>query len=553
MIIKLSDKVANRIAAGEVVTRPNNVLKELVENAIDAEATEIIIDLKQSGMDEITVIDNGNGISKEDLPIAFFRHATSKIKSEFDLDYIKTLGFRGEAIPAIASVSKMLIKSNNGKTSHEIYYEGGKYIHDYPTAINKGTSVTVKDLFYNVPARLKQIKNYNLELAYLSKTCDAFILANPHLSFKVYHNNKLLKQSYGNSDYTTIFYSLFGKELSENIVEIDKKVDNVHLKAYLGDPKFTKSRKEDIYVVLNGRLINNYLLTNALIDGYSTMIMTKRYPVAVIFINVDISLVDVNIHPQKREVKITNEYQIANLIKTEVRNIFIKKHIPIEREIFTPITTEDYIINELELSYNEEPFLEVKRVFPEFDYIGQYRGTYLLFQNDKGLYLIDQHAAEERIRYEIYYEKLGQKGPSKNLLFPLLLTISQKEEIIIKTFAKEINDLGFLVEPAGHEGIFLKSLPIWLDDNDIDDFMQLVILSLEKYQSLNLSDLRDNLSKSIACKGAIKANKPLSIDEVHNLIENLKLTANPYYCPHGRPVMIFYSSYEVEKWFKRVV
>lgn len=553
MIVKLSDKVANRIAAGEVVTRPNSVLKELIENAIDALATEIIIDLKQSGMEEITVIDNGKGMSKEDLPIAFFRHATSKIQSEFDLDYIKTLGFRGEAIPAIASVSKVLIKSNNGKTSHEIYYEGGKYIHDMTTAINKGTSVSVKDLFYNVPARLKQIKNYNLELAYLTKTCDAFIISNPEIAFRVYHNNKLLKQSFGNGDYKSIFYALFGKSLSENITEINKKIDNINFKAYLGDPKFNKSRKEDIYIVLNGRLVNNFILTNALIDGYSTMIMSQRFPVAVLFIDIDFSLVDVNIHPQKKEVKVTNEYQIANIIKNEVRAAFFKKHIPVEREIFTPITAEEYVLNELELNYPANAFVEEKRIFPEFDYIGQYRGTYLIFQNEKGLYLIDQHAAEERIRYEIYYEKLGKKGPSKNLLFPLLLNLTQKEEITLKTFLKEVNQLGFEIEPAGHEGVFLKAMPIWLNDNDVDDFFQLIILSLEKYQSLNLSDLRDNLSKSIACKGAIKANEPLNSDEVHNLIENLKITNNPYYCPHGRPVIVFYSNYEVEKWFKRIV
>src|SRR5690554_1350606 len=329
MIIKLSDKVANRIAAGEVVTRPNSVLKELVENAIDAKATEIIIDIKQSGMEEIKVIDNGNGISKEDLPIAFFRHATSKIKSEFDLDYIKTLGFRGEAIPAIASVSKMAIKSNQGSGGYKIVYHGGEYQLLEPVALNKGTEVTVKDLFYNVPARLKQIRNLTTELGHLTKTCDSFISSNPQVAFKIYHNERLLKQSYGNNDFKMIFNTLFGSALSENITTISKTIDNILL-------------------IVNKRLVNNYLLTNAIIDGYGTMLMTKRYPVAIFFVDIDISLVDVNIHPQKREVKIINEYRLASLIKTEVKNAFHKKHLPVEREIFTPITSEDYLLNRSE-------------------------------------------------------------------------------------------------------------------------------------------------------------------------------------------------------------
>src|SRR5690554_995501 len=554
MIIKLSDKVANRIAAGEVVTRPNSVLKELIENALDAEASEITIILKNSGMQEIKVIDNGKGISKTDLPKAFLRHATSKIKSEYDLDYIKTLGFRGEAIPAIAAVSKMAIKSNQGSGGYKIVYHGGEYQLLEPVALNKGTEVTVKDLFYNVPARLKQIRNLTTELGHLTKTCDSFISSNPQVAFKIYHNERLLKQSYGNNDFKMIFNTLFGSALSENITTISKTIDNIHLKAYLGDPKFTKTRKDNIFLVVNKRLVNNYLLTNAIIDGYGTMLMTKRYPVAIFFVDIDISLVDVNIHPQKREVKIINEYRLASLIKTEVKNAFHKKHLPVEREIFTPITSEDYLLNELELEYpHDDGIKEELTIFPEFDYIGQFQGTYLLFQNEKGLYLIDQHAAEERIRYERYYQSLGKKTVLKNLLIPLVLSLTKEEELMLKNHLKEIHQLGFELELAGHQGFFLKSLPIWLDDGDVDDFIQLIILSLEKYQTLNLSDLRDNLAKSIACKGAIKANQALSNEEVNQLIKDLKKAKNPYYCPHGRPVIVFYSSYQVEKWFKRIV
>ena len=554
MIIKLDERLSNMIAAGEVVSRPSNALKELLENAIDANATQITIQIEGYGLKEITVIDNGIGMSRDDLKMAFLRHATSKIKTEYDLNHISTLGFRGEAIPAIASVSKLTIKSNQGDIGSEVYYEAGQFIHQKPTPMNKGTEVSIKDLFYNVPARLKHIKNPQTELSLLLEVVDHFILSNPKIAFKISHNNKVIRQSFGQHDYESLFEIVFGKNAHMDMVKATNEKDHIKINAYLGSPKITKSRRNDIIIILNGRVIKNYTLTNALVEGYHTRLMTNRFPIAVVDIKMDVSLVDVNIHPQKRDVKISNEYIVANLIRQTVRDAFKETKEQIyQPPTYTPISGFEYVKEELELDLEIQEVEETPKKLPDFDYIGQYSGTYLLFQNEAGLYLIDQHAAEERIRYEIYYEKLGTKSYTKPLLLPILLELRPTEETIIKQFMSELKDIGFTFTLAGPSGLYLEEIPVWLIDEDIDAFIQNIIQSLETYGQVNLNDLRDNLSKSIACKGAIKANHYLNQEEVHQLIKDLRETKNPYYCPHGRPILIFFSEYDIEKRFKRIV
>lgn len=554
MIIKLDERISNMIAAGEVVTRPSNALKEIVENAIDAKATAISVDILGYGLQEIKVSDNGIGMNETDLKMAFHRHATSKIKTEYDLNHIFTLGFRGEAIPAIASVSKLTIRSNNGSIGSEVYYEGGRFVHQKIVPLNQGTEVLIDSLFYNVPARLKHIKNPQTELSHMLEVCDAFILSNPHIAFKVTHDGKVLRQSYGKTDYATLFQSVFGKNTHIDMITTKKEKDYITIFAYLGSPKITKARKNDIIVILNGRVIKNYSLIQAVIEGYHTRLMTNRYPIAVIDISMDISLVDVNIHPQKKEVKISNEYVLANLVRQTVKEAFItKKETIYEQPNYTQISGFEYVKEALELEINEEPVSTYEEKLPEFDYIGQYSGTYLLFQNEIGLYLIDQHAAAERIRYEVYYDKLGVKGYTKPLLFPILLELRPTEENVLKEHMEGLKELGFTLELAGPTGLFLNEVPIWLVDEDMDALIQMIIVSLDTYGEVNLKDLRDNLSKSIACSGAIKANKYLNQDEVNHLMNELRKTKNPYYCPHGRPILIMFSDYDIQKRFKRIV
>lgn len=558
-IIKLNERISNMIAAGEVVTRPANALKELIENSIDANSTSITVELFDNGLKQIKVIDNGHGMNKENLEKAFLRHATSKIKTEYDLAHIATLGFRGEAIPAIASVSKMTIESKQkGATGNFVTYEGGRLKESGSVALNDGTTVTINDLFYNVPARLKFIRNPQTELSHLIEVVDEFIFSHPNISFKLLHEDKVIRQSFGDNNYESLFEHIFGKNTSTNMIKINEDAYDIKIEAYLGSPEVTRSRRNNIYIFLNGRSIKNFILTNAVIEGYHTRLMTNRYPIGVIKLTIDPILVDVNVHPQKREVKISNEYVIASMLRKIIRSQFdtYKKDIKGSLETYTQVSGFDYLINELELNYDqikEENIVEVTSQLPYLEYIGQFAGTYLLFQNERGLYLIDQHAAAERVRYEYYYEKLGDKFGSKGLLIPLDFEFKPTEEVIINTHLKELKEFGFDFEPSGPTGFYLNEIPIWLNDEDVYTFVLQMIESLEKYGELNLKDLRDNLSKSIACKGAIKANEPLSRDEVNHLMDSLKETKNPYYCPHGRPVLIHFTFYEIERLFKRIV
>lgn len=557
-IIKLDERISNMIAAGEVVSRPANALKEIIENAIDAEATKIDILLVNHGLKEIKVIDNGYGMNETDLKNAFLRHATSKIKTEFDLAHIDTLGFRGEAIPAIASVSKMTIKSKvKNDDGYLVTYEGGKLVKSENTALNNGTEVIINDLFYNVPARLKFVKSPQTELSHLTEVVDEFILAYENIAFRLRHEDKTLRQSYGTGNYEELFEIVYGKGSSKNMINFRKNVSNINIEAHLGSPDITRAKRGNIYIFLNGRAIYNFILTNAVIEGYHTRLMVNRYPIGVVKITVDPVFVDVNVHPQKREVKLSSEYAIASLIRSSIKDQFssYKKPIVDSLESVRQISGFDYILNELELDYEEakENIYETEVTkLPYFEYIGQFAGTYLLFQNETGLYLIDQHAAAERVRYEHYYEKLGKKGALKGLLIPLSFTFRPTQTEIILNNLEEIKTLGLTLE-KNDDSFLLTEMPAWLNDDDAYLFTENIVESLEKYKEVNLKDLRDNLSKSIACKGAIKANEALSKDEINYLMEDLRKTNNPYYCPHGRPVLLFFSHYEIEKMFKRII
>ncbi|MFA7375924.1 MAG: DNA mismatch repair endonuclease MutL [Acholeplasmataceae bacterium] len=592
-IIKLDERLSNMIAAGEVVSRPASALKELVENAIDAEATSIEIHIKDYGLGEIKVIDNGVGMDKDDIHLAFFRHATSKIKNEYDLAHIKSLGFRGEAIPSIASVSKLTIKSKtNDGSGYQVTYHGGKLYSDGSSALNEGTEVIVNDLFYNVPARLKYIKSPQTELAYIQEVVDEAMLSNPEVRFILTHEDKVLKQSFGDKSYPNLFAQIHGKEIGRTLEKATINENDIRIDAFLASPTYNKAKKNDITILVNGRTIKNYLLINAVVEGYHTYIMVNRYPIAVIRITIDPSLIDVNVHPQKREIKLSNEYVLASMIRKLIYQTLTKKPRIIE-DVLKPMdsATENYkqlsgfedasltikeeqlpklgptdyveyksngnqeIINDIN-NFEEQKveFNEVKRGIPDFDYVGTYAGTYLLFQNKEGLFLVDQHAAAERIRYEIYYKKLGEPSQTrKQLLVPHLYDFRANEKNMIDSNQTLFQKLGLLFEPFGQNSYHLREIPIWLDEKDLDYMIYGMIEELDRYQTIDLSRLRDQLAKDISCKGAIKANKALNSDEIYHLMSELRNCENPYFCPHGRPIIISFSLYEIEKKFKRIV
>lgn len=546
--------LANMIAAGEVVDRPASVMKELIENAIDASASTIKVEIFDMGMKEMIVTDNGCGMDLEDAKLAFLRHATSKISEEEDLNHILSLGFRGEALAAIASVSKVTLKTRKSDNDGVVVvYEGGKLVSDGLTATNIGTSVSVKDLFYNTPARFKYIKSEYAERQAILDLFDHLALAHPEIAFSLWMDQKLMKETYGNRNIEQLIYQIYGQNLTKGLLKAHDTIQKIEVEAYLLSPEHARSKKKDITLIVNGRYIKNYRLIQAVIDGYHSRIMVGKYPMALLYLEMDPSLIDVNVHPQKYEVKFVNEFVLAFLIEDIIKRTLTGNTQEIQSPYQRVMKDESYVQESLFIEEKiNDSFanqLDIKKL-PEMDYIGTFSGTYLIFQNEEGLYLVDQHAAEERIRYEYYMETF--KHPvfaKKQMLFSKSLDLSPSELLVLKEEIPKFTPFGFTFD----ENLELMTIPTWLKDSEIDVAIESMIHMILEKQMVDLSILRDTLAKDVSCKGAIKANKPLNLSEIHALIERLRQTDNPYSCPHGRPTIIKLTHYEIERMFKRVV
>lgn len=574
-IIQLDEHLSNMIAAGEVVERVSSVVKELVENSLDAKADEITIELVDSGIREIKVTDNGIGMDKEDIKLCYLRHATSKIKNQYDLFRISTLGFRGEALPSIASVSDLTIKSNQGEAGYYIHLRASKLMDEGIISLNKGTEVTVSNLFFNTPARLKYLKNENIELANVCEVVDKIAIANPTVRFKLINNKKVLLQTNGNNDMKSIIGNIYGVDSIRNLMEVDNEKNGIKIKCFLAHPLVNKSRKNAITLIINGREVKNYQIINSIIDGYDTYIPVGRYPLAILFIRIDPMLVDVNVHPTKKEVRLSSENLMKELIISTIKNtlnktmlipkidIKEKKELPKnyfeklkeENKVEAP-TYENKIIEKVE--YEKQSFLEedvetLDKKLPYLEYIGQYAGTYLIFQNEQGLYLIDQHAAAERIRYEKYIEALTNPTTIKqDLLVPSIIEVTKDEKIFIDNKKCDFEKLGITYDDAGPTSISLRSVPVWIIGDAISVTEEMIKYIVEK-GTIDLKSIRDELAKRIACKDAIKANRNMEETEINALVKQLSECKNPFTCPHGRPTIINISQKEIEKLFLRIM
>lgn len=620
-IIQLDERLANMIAAGEVVERPSSVVKELVENSLDAKATKIEISLTDSGIQEIVVKDNGSGMSRDDAKLCFSRHATSKIKNEYDLFRISTLGFRGEAIPSIASVSTFTLLTSDGNEGTKIIYKGGHLEDIVEASCNKGTTISVKGLFYNVPARLKYLKSLNSELASVTYLVSKFILANPNVAFTLTNNGRLIYQTIGNGDITRIFGTLYGLEAAKALLMSSYQGHGFSFELSVLRSTISRSNKLEITTIVNGRYVKSQAITDAVIAAYHTYIPDGRYPIALIKVELDPNLVDVNVHPTKLQIKISNEEDIALAvekqikdllssvsmipeIKEEPRKTYQKQSIfqQYESKLEEDVTTNadisskiDSILNSINTNNNqiekvedieqiekkaeESPLndeispkesaedkkqansdiddtLESKKTpsLPYLEYCGQVHGTYLIFQNDEGMYLIDQHAAAERINYEYYLEVLKNPAPySQILLLPINLDFTKSEMIVFEEHLDYFTNLGFSLEQSGINSYFVREIPMWLHEADVTDFIRNVLDRMNRDSQFQIEKYRDHLAASIACKASIKANRALTLDEINALIKKLNECKNPYTCPHGRPTIIKFSTIDLEKMFKRVM
>ena len=574
-IMQLDEHLSNMIAAGEVVERVSSVVKELVENSLDAKADEIVIELVDSGIREIKVTDNGVGMDKEDIKICYLRHATSKIKNQYDLFRISTLGFRGEALPSIASVSDLTIKSNPGDIGYYIHLRASKLMDEGIISLNRGTEVTVSNLFFNTPARLKYLKNENIELANVCEVVDKLAIANPTVRFKLINNKKVLLQTNGNNDMKSIIGNIYGLDSIRNLMEVSNEKNGIKIKCFLAHPLVNKSRKNAITLIINGREVKNYQIINSIIDGYDTYIPVGRYPLAILFIKLDPMLVDVNVHPTKKEVRLSSEDIMKQLIISTIKNtlnntmlipkidIEDKKVLPKnyiekynEENKIEPKNYEEKIIEKMEYekqSFLSEDTLELEKKLPYLEYVGQYAGTYLLFQNEIGLYLMDQHAAAERIRYEKYIEALTNPTNIKQeLLVPSAIEVTKAEKIFIDNKKDDFEKLGITYDDSGPTSIMLRTVPVWVIGDAISVTEEMIKYIVEK-GTIDLKSIRDELAKRISCKGAIKANRNMEETEINALVKQLSECKNPFTCPHGRPTIITITQKEIEKLFLRIM
>lgn len=564
--IKVMDEnLANKIAAGEVVESCSSVVKELVENSIDAESTEITVSLVEGGLKEIKVTDNGTGMDENDAALAFSRHATSKLLKEDDLYFIDTLGFRGEALPSIASVSIVNLKTCVKDVGTEINIEGGKLINKSKCEARKGTSIIIKDLFYNTPARLKYLKGPKEELALVVSFLEKLALSKPHIKFSLLNNEKFVFKTSGSNDLLKTIHEIYGFQVSSNMINIKNGNNDYDIDGYICKPVILKSNRNHLIVFVNGRIIKNNDINKAINDAYYTHKPENKFPIVVLNINTDPTLIDVNIHPTKQDIKLSKKYELINLI-----NETIKKAL-YESELIVPIRYEDTFNYEenpqlkesneqFNFNFNEQVFNnenqsnEIKptsKIFP----VALLLGTYIVCQNESGIYLIDQHAAEERINYEIYFKALGDKTINKiSLLVPITIELPKSEYLIIEESKEILTNIGFDLEEFGINTIRFTSHPTWLKEGHEEESIKKILdLLVVNKDSFNVTKFNESVAITLACKLSIKANYEINISEMEKIIEDLFKCENPYNCPHGRPTIISFSTYELERMFKRVV
>ena len=581
--IKIMDEIlANKIAAGEVVERCASVVKELVENSIDANSSEIKIELKEAGTSLIKVTDNGIGMDKEDAILSFNRHATSKIKDESDLYNINTLGFRGEALASIASVSNVVLKTSQGEVGTLVNIKGGKIIKVENTEARKGTIFEITELFYNTPARLKHLKSLYTELSSITEYVNKIALSHPEIRFTLINNGNTILKTDGSNNLLKTISSIYGMDVARKMLEINNEDDDYIINGFISLPEVNRAGRNHIITLVNGRVVRNQELNRIINDSYHSYKPDNRYPIVVINIELDPSLVDVNIHPTKMDIKFSKLEELLDLVKKTIVNKLNKQTlIPVIEQPINDFDTE-LIIEEkvevieskeekkvIELPKIEKPKYEeitldfdnqIKEEEPKYEErlpllypVGLVHGTYIVCQNEIGMYLIDQHAAKERVNYELFLEKLSNPIKDKiPLLLPLTIELSNNEYIILKENFEFLNNMGFDIEEFGINSVIIKSHPIWLtkgfEDLQIRKIIEAVI---NKEKNFDLSKFNDHLSATLACKASIKANTNLSINEMEELINDLRKCHNPFNCPHGRPTVITFTKYELEKMFKR--
>ena len=582
--IKVMDEVlANKIAAGEVIEKMMNVVKELVENSIDAKSTIIKIELIDSGTKMVKVTDNGIGMDRSDSETAFSRHATSKCYDLHDLFNINSLGFRGEALPSIASVSKVTLKTSDGKVGTLVKIEGGKTKKVESADLQEGTTITVEDIFYNTPVRLKYIKNLYSELALIVEYVNKMALSYPDIKFTLINNGKTLLDTDGSGNLHKVIYEIYGATIAKKMVEVSGSNDDYYVSGYISYPENAKSSRNNITTLVNGRVIKNNELVKIIVDSYHTYIPKDKFPIVILNIEVDPILVDVNVHPTKMDVKFSKMDTLKDLlygiITTELKKLLLIPNAVVRDEVeeknedkvenkeevfelsyqevvldfnveeedkkeeYTPLTKQVTIEEEIDEDY------KIKEMIPR----GIVYKTYIIAENSDGMYIIDQHAAAERVNYEKCLDKvLNKKVEPTPLLVPISIEVTKNEFLVVREHLDLLKEIGFDTEEFSDNSFIIRSHPSWLHDGIEKSDIEKIFEIIAHNESFSKEKFLDHMIATMACRMSIKANDYITLDEAKFLLNELRKCNNPFNCPHGRPTIISYTKYDLEKMFKRV-
>lgn len=589
----MSELLSNKIAAGEVVEKVVSIVKELVENSVDAKSTYIKIDLKEAGLREIIVTDDGIGMDKDDALTAFQRHATSKLYKDDDLFSINSLGFRGEALPSIASVSEVILKTCQNEIGTLVHIKGGKVLENKVCEARIGTQIIVTNLFYNTPARLKHLSSPYAELANVVEYVNKMALSYPGIKFRLTNDEKELLNTDGSGNLLKVIKSIYGIDITKKMLEINISNDDYEVTGYISMPEVNRSNRNHMTVLVNGRVVRNQVLNKVINDSYSSFKEDTRYPIVVIKIDTDPSLIDVNIHPSKQDIKFSNFDELKSLISTAIVDkiktkllipkIEIKEERPVvnyenltlnlERNIVSDVTSvsenKERLTNLINFNYEpnneldddevvKEEYIEEiteKEKLPELYPVGLALGTYIICQNEKGIYLIDQHAAEERVNYEKNSYLLSH--PNNDVISPIVPIIIEfpvNEFITIKENIHILKELNVEIEEFGSSSFRVVSHPTWFPKGNEEKIVRRILEEIkDKGKEFNLVKFNDNLAKLISCKMSVKANTRITTEAQEEIINKLRKCDNPFNCPHGRPTIIHFTTYELEKMFKRSI
>jgi len=573
----LSDEIASQIAAGEVIERPASVVKELLENALDAGASHITITVEGAGKRLIEVADNGSGIAQDEIALAVSRHATSKLTSADDLFRIKTLGFRGEALASIGSVSRMRLTSRvmNSDMGATLQVEGGYPSSPQPIGTPTGTVVRVENLFYNVPARLKFLKTDRTERRQIDTLVTQYALAYPNIRFLLKHDNRIKIQTSGNGEHREVVATLYGLDVAKKMVEVLSKDQELVVKGFTSFPSLTRSNRREIIFFINGRPVQDIALTTSLVQAYHTMLMVGRYPMAFIFLELPPGMVDVNVHPTKAEVRFQDRDRVFRGVGRSVRRALLAH---------TPVPEVDQLSDQLRWSptwggnrssldkntawknasmaqpsdslESTGPIENTQRSLPEIRVpllrlVGQVALAYLIAEGPDGLYLIDQHAAHERILFERYMAQRSDKVPSQVLLEPVTVELPPASSQILEDQLQTISQLGFNVETFGRGMFLVRAIPSILDNLDPDGAIRVLVEDFEEDETPLAEEIEAKIIARVCKRAAVKAGQALSVDEQKTLLRDLESCQSPRTCPHGRPTMIHLSVDLLERQFGR--